>query len=47
MDDYNPQYDKYPEVKDPERKIPLAFWLVLAVAIDTVAIIALIIWSLS
>ncbi len=47
MDDYNPQFDKYPVVNSTERKIPLAFWLVLAVAIDTVAIIALIIWSLS
>jgi len=47
MDDYNPQFDKYPVKAEPERKIPLVFWLLLAVVIDTVAIVALIIWSLS
>lgn len=36
MDDYNPNYDRYPEPDDSDRKIPVIFWLVLAVAIDLV-----------
>jgi hypothetical protein len=36
MDDYNPNYDRYPPPAEPERKIPVIFWLVLAVVIDLV-----------
>lgn len=34
MDDYNPNYDRYPEPDDSDRKIPVAFWLVAALAVE-------------
>lgn len=34
MDDYNPNYDRYPEPDHSDRKIPVVFWLVLGLAIE-------------
>ncbi len=41
MDDYNPNYDRYPEPDDEDRKIPVIFWVMLAVGVDLVLLCAI------